>query len=69
MNVLSDKLFGAVFTLMGAGQIIIYVFMASVLSGLAPALTGIWYALAGLLSLEALIMLGFGLMMLKEEYF
>ena len=68
MNVLSDKVFGTVFTLMGAGQIIIFIFLASVLSGLMPALTGVWYGMAALLSLEAFMMLGFGLTMLKEEY-
>jgi len=59
-----EKIQGAVATGFGAGQLILYYIIATALSNMYPAWTLVIYGVAGLFGLEALIMLGFGLLML-----
>lgn len=55
---------GTAATILGAGQITIYYLIAKILVGMYSAWSIIIWGVAGLLGLEALLMLGFGLIML-----
>lgn len=59
-----EKLQGGIATVMGAGQLLLYYIIATALSNIYPGWTLVIYAVAGLFGLEALLMLGFGLLML-----
>jgi len=64
---MSDGFFtgqGIIATILGAGQLTAYYFIAKTLAAMYPAWHVIVWAVAGLFGLEALLMLGFGLLML-----
>jgi len=55
---------GAIATVFGAGQLILFYIIAKGLTSMFPAWSMVIYGVVGLFGLEALIMLAFGLILL-----
>lgn len=55
---------GAIATVFGAGQLGLYYIISTALANMFPSWSLVIYGVAGLFGLEALLMLGFGIIML-----